>query len=124
MSLLFDAVRVVIIDALLTVQQEFSFAREDLTLSGWSARILSVSLAERSIFLPSGIMLHCEGRHLCEVDTLGANTSGVMTMYHPQLGDPVDLLDTPSMFVDIALMEQNVARLMGYFRGRNVRVRP
>jgi len=45
-------------------------------------------------------------------------------MYHPQLGDPVDLLDTPSMIVDIALMEQNVARLMGYFRGRNVRVRP
>lgn len=45
-------------------------------------------------------------------------------MYHPQLGDPVDLLDTPSMIVDIPLMEQNIARLMGYFRKRNVRVRP
>ncbi len=49
---------------------------------------------------------------------------GVIGMYHPQLGDPVDLLDTPSMIVDIPLMEQNIARLMGYFRKRNVRVRP
>jgi D-serine deaminase-like pyridoxal phosphate-dependent protein len=45
-------------------------------------------------------------------------------MYHPQLGDPVDLLDTPSMIVDIILMEQNIARLMGYFRKRNLLVRP
>ena len=45
-------------------------------------------------------------------------------MYHPQLGDPMDLLDTPSMIVDLTLMEQNIARLMGYFLERNVRVRP
>ena len=37
-------------------------------------------------------------------------------MYHPQVGDPLDALDTPSMIVDLALMEGNIARLMGRFQ--------
>ncbi len=45
-------------------------------------------------------------------------------MYHPQLGDPLDALDTPSMIVDLTLMEENIARLMERFRGKEVRVRP
>src|SRR5258706_8661837 len=45
-------------------------------------------------------------------------------MYHPQLGDPLDALDTPSMIVDLTLMEENIARLMERFRGKKVRVRP
>lgn len=45
-------------------------------------------------------------------------------MYRPRLGDSLDTLDTPSMIVDLALMEANIARLMEHFRGRNVRVRP
>ncbi|HZU70324.1 MAG TPA: DSD1 family PLP-dependent enzyme [Ktedonobacteraceae bacterium] len=45
-------------------------------------------------------------------------------MYHPQVGDTVDALDTPSMIVDLTLMEENIARLMGKFRGKKVRVRP
>lgn len=45
-------------------------------------------------------------------------------MYHPQLGDPLDALDTPSMIIDLTLMEENIARLMGRFRGKKVRVRP
>ncbi len=45
-------------------------------------------------------------------------------MYHPQLGNALDALDTPSMIVDLALMEENIARLMGKFRGGKVGIRP
>jgi D-serine deaminase-like pyridoxal phosphate-dependent protein len=45
-------------------------------------------------------------------------------MYHPQVGDPLEALDTPSMIVDIALMEENIVRLMQRFRERQVHVRP
>src|SRR5258706_15883035 len=45
-------------------------------------------------------------------------------MYHPQLGDSSDALDTPSMIVGLPLMEENIARLMGRFRGGKVGVRP
>jgi D-serine deaminase-like pyridoxal phosphate-dependent protein len=45
-------------------------------------------------------------------------------MYQPQLGDSLDALDTPSMIVDLALMEANIARLMGCFRAGRVHVRP
>ncbi|GHO51970.1 DSD1 family PLP-dependent enzyme [Ktedonobacter robiniae] len=45
-------------------------------------------------------------------------------MYHPQVGDPLEALDTPSMIVDIALMEENIVRLMQRFREKRVHVRP
>jgi D-serine deaminase-like pyridoxal phosphate-dependent protein len=45
-------------------------------------------------------------------------------MYQPQLGDPLDALDTPSMVVDLALMEDNITRMMNRFRGSRVHVRP
>jgi D-serine deaminase-like pyridoxal phosphate-dependent protein len=45
-------------------------------------------------------------------------------MYHPQAGDSLDTLDTPSMIVDLTLMERNIARLMQRLRGKQVRVRP
>jgi len=45
-------------------------------------------------------------------------------MYHPQVGDSVETLDTPSMIVDMTLMEENIARMMERFHGKNVRVRP
>ncbi len=45
-------------------------------------------------------------------------------MYNPHIGDSLDTLDTPAMIVDVALMEANIAKLMGTFRGRNVSVRP
>src|SRR5713101_5188780 len=45
-------------------------------------------------------------------------------MYHPQVGDPLDALDTPSMIVDLTLMEGNIARLMGRFQGTKIHVRP
>jgi len=32
-------------------------------------------------------------------------------MYHPQPGDALEVLDTPSMIVDLDLMEENIARL-------------
>ncbi len=47
-----------------------------------------------------------------------------MVMYHPQVGDPLDALDTPSMIVDLTLMEGNIARLIGRFQGTKVHVRP
>lgn len=45
-------------------------------------------------------------------------------MYHPQIGDPLEALDTPSMIVDLAAMEANITRLMAHFRGSNIHVRP
>lgn len=45
-------------------------------------------------------------------------------MYHPQIGDSLDLLDTPAMIVDLTLMEANIARLMQRLQGSNVQVRP
>lgn len=30
-------------------------------------------------------------------------------MYEPELGDSLDALDTPSMIVDLTLMEENIA---------------
>jgi D-serine deaminase-like pyridoxal phosphate-dependent protein len=45
-------------------------------------------------------------------------------MYQPRLGDPLEMLDTPSMIVDLTLMEANIARLMGHFRAKHVHVRP
>lgn len=45
-------------------------------------------------------------------------------MYQPRVGDPLDTLDTPAMIVDLSLMEQNIAKLMAHFRGKEVRVRP
>src|SRR5579884_724295 len=45
-------------------------------------------------------------------------------MYQPQVGDPLETLDTPSMIVDLTLMEENIARLMARFRELHVQVRP
>jgi D-serine deaminase-like pyridoxal phosphate-dependent protein len=45
-------------------------------------------------------------------------------MYQPQVGDTLDTLDTPSMIVDLTLMEENIARLMQRFREKKVHVRP
>jgi D-serine deaminase-like pyridoxal phosphate-dependent protein len=45
-------------------------------------------------------------------------------MYHPQVGDPLDTLDTPAMIVDLTLMEDNIARLMQMLHDKKVHVRP
>jgi D-serine deaminase-like pyridoxal phosphate-dependent protein len=45
-------------------------------------------------------------------------------MYHPRIGDSLDSLDTPSMIVDLTLMEENIARLMKRFQAIGVNVRP
>ncbi len=45
-------------------------------------------------------------------------------MYNPHIGDSLDALDTPAMIIDLSLMEANIAKLMGAFRGKNVSVRP
>jgi D-serine deaminase-like pyridoxal phosphate-dependent protein len=45
-------------------------------------------------------------------------------MYQPRLGDPLEMLDTPSMLVDLTLMQANIASLMGHFRAKHVHVRP
>src|SRR5438552_7589208 len=45
-------------------------------------------------------------------------------MYQPQIGDPLDALDTPAMIVDLTLMEDNIARLMQRLRDKKVHVRP
>jgi D-serine deaminase-like pyridoxal phosphate-dependent protein len=45
-------------------------------------------------------------------------------MYHPRLGDPLAMLDTPSVVVDVRLMEHNIARLMQRLQGTAVQIRP
>jgi D-serine deaminase-like pyridoxal phosphate-dependent protein len=47
-----------------------------------------------------------------------------MTMYHPQVGDSLDTLDTPSIIIDLTLMEQNIASLIQRLQGKQVQVRP
>ncbi|GCE24814.1 alanine racemase [Dictyobacter alpinus] len=45
-------------------------------------------------------------------------------MYQPQIGDALELLDTPSMLVDLTLMEANIASMMQRLQARKVHVRP
>lgn len=45
-------------------------------------------------------------------------------MYSPQVGGSIDELDTPAMVIDLPLMEANIEKLMGKFRGGSVSVRP
>ncbi|HEU5228461.1 MAG TPA: DSD1 family PLP-dependent enzyme [Ktedonobacteraceae bacterium] len=45
-------------------------------------------------------------------------------MYNPQVGEPLTALDTPSMIVDLTLMEANIARLKERLRQSKVHIRP
>jgi D-serine deaminase-like pyridoxal phosphate-dependent protein len=45
-------------------------------------------------------------------------------MYNPQPGDRLDRLDTPSMLVDLDLMEANIGRLMNQLLPTGVNIRP
>lgn len=45
-------------------------------------------------------------------------------MQHPQIGAPLDRLDTPAMLVDLACMQTNIARLMQRLQASGVNVRP
>jgi D-serine deaminase-like pyridoxal phosphate-dependent protein/ribosomal protein S18 acetylase RimI-like enzyme len=40
------------------------------------------------------------------------------------VGDPASALDTPALLVDLPLMERNIERMLGQFRGTAVQVRP
>ncbi len=45
-------------------------------------------------------------------------------MYHPRIGDPLAALDTPSLLIDLDLMESNVALMQERLRGSQVQMRP
>lgn len=45
-------------------------------------------------------------------------------MYNPQPGDRLESLDTPSMIVDLDLMETNIAKMMGRLLPTGVNIRP
>ena len=45
-------------------------------------------------------------------------------MYNPQPGDSLESLDTPSMIVDLDIMEENVAKLMRLLQPTGVDIRP
>lgn len=45
-------------------------------------------------------------------------------MYNPQPGDSLEKLDTPSVIVDLDLMEANIAKMMGRFKDSKTQVRP
>ena len=44
--------------------------------------------------------------------------------YNPKVGDPVSSLDTPSMIVDLDVMEQNIQKLMSQLLPTDVNIRP
>lgn len=44
--------------------------------------------------------------------------------YQPKVGDPVSSLDTPSMLVDLDLMEQNIDKLMSQLLPTGINIRP
>lgn len=45
-------------------------------------------------------------------------------MYDPKVGDRLESLDTPSMIVDLDIMEQNIQKLMNLLRPMGVNIRP
>jgi D-serine deaminase-like pyridoxal phosphate-dependent protein len=45
-------------------------------------------------------------------------------MYDPQVGDRLESLDTPSMIVDLNVMEQNISKLMNLLKPMGVNIRP
>jgi D-serine deaminase-like pyridoxal phosphate-dependent protein len=45
-------------------------------------------------------------------------------MYNPRLGDRLESLDTPSMIVDLDVMEENIRKLMGLLKPMGVNIRP
>ena len=45
-------------------------------------------------------------------------------MYSPRVGDPLTALDTPSLLVDLELMENNIALMQERLHGSQVRMRP
>ena len=42
----------------------------------------------------------------------------------PQIGDPVESIDTPALVIDLDAMERNLAAMAAYARGHGVRLRP
>lgn len=45
-------------------------------------------------------------------------------MYQPKIGDHIDTLDTPSMIVDLDLMESNIKKLMAQLLPTGINIRP
>ncbi|KAF2464875.1 uncharacterized protein BDR25DRAFT_241483 [Lindgomyces ingoldianus] len=44
--------------------------------------------------------------------------------YSPKIGDPISTLDTPSMIVDLDLMESNISKLMSQLLPTGINIRP
>ncbi len=55
---------------------------------------------------------------------VGSNILKGKIMYNPQVGDPLEKLDTPAMVIDLDLMEANIARLFELLASFSVAVRP
>ncbi|KAF2262325.1 hypothetical protein CC78DRAFT_498472 [Lojkania enalia] len=45
-------------------------------------------------------------------------------VYSPKVGDPISSLDTPSMIVDLDLMEANISKLMNQLLSTGINIRP
>jgi D-serine deaminase-like pyridoxal phosphate-dependent protein len=45
-------------------------------------------------------------------------------MYNPKVGDRLEILDTPSMIVDLDIMEENIRKLMNLLKPMGVNIRP
>jgi D-serine deaminase-like pyridoxal phosphate-dependent protein len=45
-------------------------------------------------------------------------------MYNPKVGDRLETLDTPSMIVDLDIMEENIRKLFGLLKPTGVNIRP
>ena len=45
-------------------------------------------------------------------------------MYNPKVGDRLESLDTPSMIVDLDIMEENIRKMFGILKPKGVKIRP
>ena len=45
-------------------------------------------------------------------------------MYNPKVGDRLESLDTPSMIVDLDIMEENIRKLFSLLQPTGVNIRP
>lgn len=67
---------------------------------------------------------HVSGTNPSSTHPPSPTTTTINMPYSVKIGDPVSALDTPSMLVDLDLMEQNIQKLMAQLLPTGVNIRP
>ena len=85
----------------------------------------TVRKQERIIFILDTLRRHIPIPYLQTTDYSSTTLRHTATMpYQPKVGDPISFLDTPSMIVDLDLMEDNIKRLMDQLLPTSIDIRP